>query len=58
MRSPMGWRHMVLSFSDLGPLGRPQGQITPSLMQPNAGRQPLPEAGAERTLEAVGWTLG
>ena len=25
---------------------------------PNAGRQPLPEAGAmeERTLEAVGWT--
>jgi len=26
--------------------------------KPNAGRQPLPEAGAtqERTLEAVGWT--
>jgi hypothetical protein len=23
---------------------------------PNAGRQPLPEAGAQRTLEAVGWT--
>jgi hypothetical protein len=28
-----------------------------SLYSPNAGRQPLPEAGAtqERTLEAVGW---
>src|SRR5712691_11545822 len=43
----MGWRHMVLSFSDLVPLGRPQGQITPSLMQPNAGPQPRrqPERG-------------
>jgi len=26
------------------------------LVWPNAGRQPLPEAGAQRTLEAVGWT--
>jgi len=25
---------------------------------PNAARQPRPEAGAERTLEGVGWTRG
>ena len=27
-----------------------------AFLLPNAGRQPLPEAGAQRTLEAVGWT--
>src|SRR5262245_7303241 len=32
--------------------------LVSSPLPPNAGRQPLPEAGAtqERTLEAVGWT--
>jgi hypothetical protein len=45
----MVWSHMGLSFSDLVLLGKPQGQITPSLMQPNAQAHLLPEAEAERS---------
>jgi hypothetical protein len=29
---------------------------TPVELMPNATRQPRPEAGAQRTLEGVGWT--
>jgi len=30
--------------------------VPPLFTMPNAGPQPLPEAGAQRTLEAVAWT--